>query len=85
MWTTGKMPTWFERQVLGRLDGARDGTLSYANESTRERDTLAWGCRRTAKQCAVAWWYTGLVPDSYREKGAPAQGQAVCGDSSRQW
>lgn len=73
---TGGAPAWFEEEVLAQLDGRP--VLSYGNESTRRRQTLSWGCRRTAKQCAVAWWYSGSAPASYVARGAPSQGGPWC-------
>lgn len=76
-WLPGKMPSWFRDEVLSSLVGSE--VVSYSNESTREFTNLAWGCRRTAKQCSVAWWYSGRSPPSYGARGAPSQsGNGAC-------
>lgn len=70
-WPPGGTPSWFH-DVLASFDGA--DVLSYGNESLRDRSNLQFGCERSAKQCAVAWWYSGTMPSSYRTRGAPAGG-----------
>lgn len=72
-WAPGGTPSWFH-DVLASFDGA--DVMTYGNESLRGRSNLPFGCERTAKQCTVAWWYSGALPSSYRTRGAPAGGGA---------
>ena len=82
-WAPGDAPDWFLEALdlfTGlRLDGETIGTIR----------TQSWGCKRPAKQCAVAWWYSGSLPTSYQSRGAPTRGvdgafvhtDAVCAPS----
>ena len=76
-WDPGRTPAWFG-DVLGSLAAAADGAASFRNESTR-RTGDRWGCRGSAKQCQVAWWHAGTVPDRGRAgEGATVHTDAVC-------
>ena len=79
-WDPGATPAW-ARGVLGGLAAAADGAISFRNESTR-RGGDRWGCRGSAKQCQVAWWYAGASKTGARAgAGATVHTDAVCAPS----